>query len=240
MTDEPTTDLVPQEIDYQKLIAQAKDLPELISALIEPEVAKADKKRISSRQAKIESWFGKQEDLPAEQVTDLRIRMMNFVDQLFAKVHVDEARELTADEAVALMQEFLDAEDFKITFTARREATKRMVFNHLTAENIRKHVSEPDNHNGWLEVPELHKKFCREGTGRHEPILSENLLKDFLGEEDWNKVIDVEVIPEQTVETINDEKLMALARKNPKVLEKVREALVLGEVKNPKFQVRNI
>lgn len=241
----PSTELVSQKIDYQKLISENKNLQEVISALAEPEMAEATRKRISSRQSKIQSWFGKQNDLPAEKVRDLRVRMMNFVDELFAKVHLDEARELTADEAKALMQEFLDAEDFKLVFDARRKATKTMVFNSLTAAKIREGVSEPDNHNGYVEVPELKKKFCREGTGRHAPELDEDLLEKALGKRNWAKVIDTESIPEQiipahTVAYLSDDKLMALARKNPEILEKIRESLVVGEIKTPRFVVRDL
>lgn len=235
-----TDELVPQEIDYKALLEKNKNLQELVIALTEADSDAAKKERISSRQAKIQSWFGKQEDLPAEKVTDLRKRMMNFVDDLFAKVHLDEARELTPEESRSLMAEFLDAEEFKIVFAARREAAKTLVFNHLTAENIEKNIPEPDNHNGSIEVPELGKKFCREGTGREEPVLHHAVLLEKLDKDDYDKITDKERIPSHTKLTVNEEKLMALCREKPAILEIVRKAITIGNVKNPNFRVRDI
>lgn len=232
-------EIVRQNIDYAKIIQKQNDLESLIKVLAEPEVENQTKKRISSRESKVSSWFGKQDDLPAAKVKDLRQRMMNFVDDLFAQVHVDEARELTPEETHSLMAEFLDAEDFKVVFEARRKATKAMIFNHLTAENIKNDVPEPDNHNGYVEVPKLGKKFCREGTGRGEPFLDEEMLKILLGA-DWNDVVDKEEVPSYIYEKLNEGKLMALCRKNPELLEKVRDSLQLGSVKTPRFQVRDM
>jgi hypothetical protein len=242
MADEPvpSAELVPQEIDYQKILNEHRDLESVVAALVESDADTAIKERISSRESKIQSWYGKQDDLPAEKVKDLRKRMMNFVDDLFAKVHLDEARELTSDEAKALMQEFLDSRDFEIVFEARRKATKQMVFNSLTAENIRNNVPEPDNHNGYIEVPEVGKKFCREGTGRTTPFLRVWSLEEILGKEDYNKVMDKVKVPAHTDLVFNEEKLMALCQERPELLEKVRRAIDIGVVKNPRFVIRDI
>lgn len=237
---EISTEVVPQQLDYQKILRERDSFDSVVEALVQPENEAATKHRISSRENKIQGWFGKQEDLPAEKVRDLRVRMMNFVDEFFAKVHVDEARELTPAEAESLMAEFLNATEFGIAFEARRRATKEMVFNSLTAKNIKDGIPEPDNHNGWLEVPELGKKFCREGTGHKEPTLDEEQLHKLLGDANWAKVTDEEFVPSEVRVTLNQDRFMNLARKNPEMLEYLRQCLTPGPIKSPRFQIRDI
>jgi len=151
---------------------------------------------------------------------------------------------LTPAKAEELMIELLEQTDIKELLEVRRDMMRTAVFAHLTEEARRNGDSDPEYAPGSIPVPTQGKKFVRESGGRAAPRLDETLFREALGP-DWEQVYDVEVIPEQVIPerveyTLDPTKVMALAEKNPRVLEALRQSLTPGERRTPRFTVRNL
>lgn len=152
-------------------------------------------------------------------------------------------KQLTHEEAVGLMQEWLDQRDMAELLAARLLMIKEAVDNHITAVNDQDGLDNPEHHNGSLTVPELGHRFTKERTGRKDSKVNENKLRELLTDEEWESVCDVEVIPRQIIPrhkeyTFSPEKMMKLAQDYPNMLEKLLECLEVGGWKTPVITVR--
>jgi hypothetical protein len=151
----------------------------------------------------------------------------------------EEPRQITDEEATALMGEYLALRDIDEFLKVRREFMKQVIFTHLTESFAEDGEEFPEHLNGEIEVAELGHKFVRQGTGRKDPVLDEDALAEKLGDA-WDDVTEIEIIPEQITRRLSVERLMKVAETNPAILEQVRKALTVGEWKNPSFVVRPI
>lgn len=147
---------------------------------------------------------------------------------------------LTAVEAKSLMQEFLHCRKVAETLDARAKPRKVRVFEHMDAVLAAEGVTDPQNHNAVLEVPELGFKFCREGAGYKDPSLDEDRLRALLGEELWSTVSDEIEVPAHVDHKLNETKLLDLARANEMVMELLAACLKPGVEKAPKLVPREM
>jgi hypothetical protein len=98
----------------------------------------------------------------------------------------------------------------------------------------------PEHTNGYIDVPELGKRFCREMAGRQDSSLDEDKLRDLVGEDVWAQITREEVIPATVVRKLDEQSLIAAAAANPALLELVRESVRLGSWKSPRLMIRDI
>jgi len=194
--------------------------------------AKNKKSTVASRKAELAKAVS---EYDVEVLMDLQVKMQNYVDSI-VRLSMDSPRSLTHQEALELMVEHEDYRKINEFLAARREAIRTLVFASIDAENAAKGL-DPDSHGGQILVPELGKKFAKEGAGYKPPSLDVNALRLMLGPEDAAKVFEEEVIPAQTVQVLSEEKLMQLAAEKPDVMETIRAALIPGAVKTPRFTV---
>lgn len=139
--------------------------------------------------------------------------------------------------ATALMAEFLDERAATELLTVRRDMIKEAVFDHLDALGL-------DGQNGTVEVPDLNKKFCREGTGMGTPVVDEQRLQALLGAR-WVDACDEEIVPERHIPAhieyrLSLQKVLDMAQQDHHVLEALRTCLVPGKPKTPRFAVRDL
>lgn len=219
-----------------------KALEGLLGALDREVAQKTVRSNLETRK---KDWQKAIEKFDVEKLFELQETMENYVDEIAVRELSDTPAVLNDGEKYGLMKEHVNLTTIKEVLDARRDFIKTAVFQSLTQENIEKGVEDPENQNGKIEVPELKKVFCREGTGRSNPSINEEKLEDLLGKEVWEKVIDRVEVPEVVipahVETnLNVDKLMEAATENPELLEKLRESLVPGKYKSPKFVVRDL
>ena len=177
------------------------------------------------------------ENFDVDRLLELQAKMARLVDVITANDIVSWDVVLDSARAVALMAEFLDERDVNEALDARRSMIKEAVFDHLDV------VGEPGE-NGTIEVPELSKKFCREGAGTNPPLVDEQRLQALLGER-WIVVCDEEIVPEQIIPAhieyrFSLERLLDLARTDHEILEALRTCLVPGKAKTPRFAVRDL
>lgn len=157
-----------------------------------------------------------------------------------AEITASDPHVLDTGEAYDLMAELLDVKSIKEFVDARYEEIRRTVFASMTEDFAKQGEEYPEHVSGSIEVPELGKRFAREGTGRKDPQLDEDKLRKLLGDELWNQVTIEEVIPEQRVRKLDIDLLMQKARRAPSILEHLRSALKVGDWKSPRFVVRDI
>lgn len=148
----------------------------------------------------------------------------------------EEPRLLNTGEQLRLMERAIARQEIAEFLEVEREITRELVFDHITKENQDFGVENPENQNGRIEVDEYDRAFCKEGCGQKPPTVNESELKDKLGPL-WADVVD-------TVETtvFSEEKFFKLAANNPELglLEVLRDCLVEGGWKTPRFTVRTL
>lgn len=171
-----------------------------------------------------------------ETLAPLQELMQNYIDKM-ARIELEEPRELTVQERRELMAEHEAMKPIAELLDARRDAMKEISFASIDAALAAEGVEDPATTSGKLVVAELGKKFCKEGAGYKDPSLDHKKLLKLLGE-DAKKVVKVEHVPATTVTTFSEEMLMKLAQEKPEVMELIRQSLIPGAPKTPRFTVR--
>jgi hypothetical protein len=194
----------------------------------------------SNRAQRVAEWSGSQDDIPIEKLMALHDLMSEFVAKRFAKVDIHEQRELSDEEKSTLMTELLDIKNIEEALESRKIAIKQMVFQHLTAQNIINDVPDPTNINGEIEVLELKKKFTREGTGYGSPSVDTTRLREILGADQWDRLVDHVLHPAWEEEVFSQEKVMAWVQEDVTRLEILRQVMIPGKIKSARFQVRDL
>ena len=217
---------------YDELVKQA-----------EREVAKAQKSTVAQRKLLSRQAIEKHD---SERLADLEEKASALIATINSNIiDLKKPRLLTKRKAKALLEELLAQRDLKEFLEVRKEMIREAVFNSLNIQLAAEGVEDPENTNGSIPVPELGQRLVREACGPKDPKLNEEKLELDLGEELWDQVCEIEVIPEQVIpahtqKTLSIERLMKLAESNPAILEKIRDALEVGGFKTPRFTVRNL
>lgn len=197
-------------------------------------VAKAQGKTVASRKATI---LTDMQQGRLERLKYFKDLMSSFID--LATLDLGDLELMTESQAHTLMTQFLAQRDIGEFMDVCRDRIKEVVFDHLNAEFALAGEEDPSSVNGSIEVPSLGKRFAREGAGYNDPSVNEVLLAEVLGDK-IDEVYIEEVIPEQRVRKLSLDKLMDLIDQDPKVMEKVREALIPGTPKTARLVVRDL
>jgi hypothetical protein len=231
------------ETDITRLIREAGGYMEAFAALvdqkIDTEVARTSRMTVADRKA---GHLDTIRTRDAEKVKEMKVVMRKFADSVIKSeaLHLEDGEQLSEKDQLQLMEAYIAFQKVKEFAEAWNEECRGTVFDHITAVNEELGVEYPEFQNGSIEVPKLGKRFCKEGNGRKAPTIDEEKLKEALGEDLWNKVQDEELVPAKVVKALSIEKLMKAVEDDPALLELVRESLIVGEFKNPRFQVRDL
>jgi hypothetical protein len=141
---------------------------------------------------------------------------------------------VTDEDAVEMMESYLAGKLVSEAQTAIQEMVKTLVFRAMDLSAAEQGEEFPEQTNMVLDVPELNKRFCREGVGRKEPELDQEKLIATIGEDLWNQ------ISVAGPREISESKLAAAVVDNPELLEQVRSAVKPGDWKSPRLMVRDI
>ncbi len=184
------------------------------------------------------------EDYDVDRLLELQQTMTAFVDLVTNSALTDKEASpvLDGEKAKDLMQRYLDQREIDEFISTVKEMIRGMVFSHMDATLAASGKPDPANTNATLEVPELGRKFCREGAGYKDPSLDEARLQELLGER-WDSVCDEIDIPEQIIPAHKDKvlsisKVLHLGRKDPAVMEIIRACIIPGVPKPPRFTVK--
>lgn len=147
---------------------------------------------------------------------------VTLIPEIGAEPHV-----LDSQEAKDLMVEYNTNKQISEFLKSRQETIREIVFQSVTIEK------DDENAKGEIVVPEMGKKFAKEGGGSKKPTLNMALLEKLMGDE-WEKVTDV-----VETRTLNEDKLLDYLNENPGAMKKLREATVPGAPNSMRFAVRD-
>ena len=186
------------------------------------------------------------EGYDVEKLLTLQNTMSAFVDLITDSSLIKEDADIVLDgkRAQELMERFLEQREINEFMATVKDLIRETVFTHLDAVLAAGGAKDPVNTNGSIEVPELGKKFCREGAGYGDPDLDEGRLRELLGDR-WDDVCDdidipTQIIPAHQEKVLSVEKAMKLGRKDPAVMEILRACVTPGNPKTPRLFVRNL
>ena len=212
-------------------------LAALMDEVIEPEVSHESSKARSERIADAIS----RKDL--DELDALQEKMSGLIDKIMGNTFdPDELAECDEEELQRLLIEAEDHKDLKRLIEVRYQMIRTRVFNHITAANKAKGVTEPEFAPGEAPVPALGKKFTREG-GRVKAVLDHDKLRKALGKKRWQQVSKAVVVPavaEHIEYTLDEDKILELVRKDPKVLDIFRDCVSAGTRTPVSFHVRKL
>jgi hypothetical protein len=222
-------------------VAQEKALLELVGS--KAAAQKSAHTTVAQRKDKLRQSL---EDYDVDRLLELQQKMSSFIDILTGDsiATTNGGRVLDGTRAADLMKRFLDQRDIDELASVVRDLIKETVYGHIDALLEASDVEDPEAHNGSLEVPELGKKFCREGAGYKDPEFDTVRLKELLGDRAAD-IFDTEEVPEQiipahTEEVFSIEKALKLGQRDPAVMEILRDCLTPGALKSSRFVVRDL
>lgn len=235
------TDLV--ETGLAKL--REAELAKLISAA-RPEHPPAEKSLTTVASRKLQMRLAL-EEYDVDRLLELQQTMTAFVDLVTRTNTIisndnDASPVLDGEQAKDLMLRYLERREIDEFLTTVKDIIRESVFAHIDAVLTADGVEDAANTNGTLEIPELGQKFSREGAGYQDPKLDEARLKKLLGDR-WDDICDdidipEQVIPAHTEKVLSLEKALKLSRKDPAVMEILRDCIIPGAPKTPRLWVR--
>jgi hypothetical protein len=224
-----------------RALLKAGSFEDLLSKLDEPNVTKEPRTTIAERKAELEKAL---DELDDDQLIQLQEILTDYVDALSKDIVPFNAPgdSLTPQQLTYLMHRHVDTKKIKELIEVVEGGLKRIIFEAITAKVAREHPEEPfpEYVSDSIDVPELGKRFCKEGAGRKTPIIDLEKLRAELGEEVWAEVTEEEYIPARTERRLSDFKLMAKATLDPAVLAKIEACLVPTGWKAGSYTVRPI
>ncbi|ACH62392.1 hypothetical protein SEA_JPICKLES_191 [Mycobacterium phage JPickles] len=241
MTDSTTGTLIERDLETY-LSKVGGDYVAAYNEIVADEERKALSKRPPNNAAIRRAAYAQAvKNLDPKQLRVMNRTFRNFVPLAKKNAEItSETGELTLQQAEDLMIEVLEVKRIQEMAKSRYEEIRKRVFNSLTETFASAGEPEPEYVAGHIDIPNLGLKFTREGGARKDPELDEATLRDLVGDEVWNKVTRVEVIPAQEVRTFDEGLFLAAARKNPALLEKLRQALVVGGHRPVSFHQRSL
>lgn len=212
---------------------------------IAAEVQKQKKENRSTIAQRSEAWKQVLATMDEEKLLVMQEKMSEYVD-LVSKIDLDintPPKSLDDNQRVHLMKVYLMYKEMSEFLEVCKQWFKDITFSVIEAEKEAAGVEDFEHAGGEILVPELGKRFCKEGGKRKNPTLDEDKLKELLGDK-WEDACEVEEVPEVVIPahrevTFSIEKLMELAESDLTILETVREALIPGDWGSNSFTVRN-
>lgn len=146
---------------------------------------------------------------------------------------------LTPAELYDHMLEHLDRKETERLLEVRHKMVRTRLFAHITEENRRKGVADPEHTPGEAAVPKLRKRFVREG-GKAKATLDHVKFAEKLSDEQVEAVFRTVDIPAQTRTVLDEDALMKLVGENPGVLDVIRDCIVPGGYSVARLCVREL
>jgi hypothetical protein len=155
------------------------------------------------------------------------------------KIDLDEPHLLADPELMALMVEYLDQRDIKELLEVRYAMIREAIFAHIDKLNEADEVKDPEHAPREVPVPELNKKWTREG-GRIKAGLDKDKLAELLGPERWKQVCKAIIIPEHVEYQLDEDALVNMVSEHPETMELIRDCVIAGGYTPMSLHVREL
>jgi hypothetical protein len=177
------------------------------------------------------------EEFNVDRLLDLQTKMANFID--LVTLSLGDVEMLDEKSRTVLMSQCLGQRDIGEFVEVVRGKIKEIAFAHIDAALESDGVEDPANTNGYLEVPALGKKFCKEGAGFSDPSINEGELYGLLPE----AVRDAVFVTKEVVKVerqLDLQLLFAAVEADPNLMTAIASSLSEGSAKTPKLVVRDL
>lgn len=165
-----------------------------------------------------------------KELASLQSTLESLLDQILAN-HIDpDSPVLTDEQLFSYAREHMDRKELERLLKVRHEVMRAAIFAHITEVNRAKGLPDPEHQPGEAPIPGLGKTFAREG-GKMKATINKTALEAKLGKERWEQVckaVIVPAVPEHIEYHLDDDALLALVKKDPSVMEAIRESVIPG------------
>lgn len=146
-------------------------------------------------------------------------------------------RGFSTEEAEKAMDAFLKIKLASEAETAIQELVRTLVFRTMDLAAEEQGEEFPEHTNMSIDVPELGKRFVREGCGRKDASFDVAALQAALDPEVFASITTEKVV---VTRVVDHDALTVAVLANPELLETVREAVLPGSWKSARLMVRDI
>lgn len=144
---------------------------------------------------------------------------------------------LNEDEAETAMELYLAVKLATEGADAMKDMVRTMVFRSMDLAAAEQGEEFPEHTNMVMDVPELGKRFCREGAGRKDAEFDMDKLRAAVGDEVFFAITAEKV---EVTRVVDDQALSVAILANPDLMEQMREAVKPGDWKSARLMVRDI
>jgi hypothetical protein len=227
-------------IEYQRetnmskrsTVSPDKTAIQKLAGLAGKEVAVPTRSTVAIRKAQL---LADLDGFDGPRLWQLKEELSSFVDLI--TMSIGDGAVLDESNAFTLMTQALSRRTITEFMEVCNGRIKEIVFSHLNAMFEEDGEDDPEAVSGSIEVPSLGMRFAREGAGRTTPSVDEGILREALGDR-WKEVYHEETIPAQKVRTLDYDRLWELVGEEPELMEKLRDALEPGAIKNARLVIR--
>ena len=144
---------------------------------------------------------------------------------------------LNEEEIVVAMDLYLKVKMATEGAEAMKDMVRSMVFCSMDLAAAEMGEEFPEHTNMEMDVPEIGKRFCREGAGRKDAEWDMNKLRALVGDEVFFSITTEKV---KVTREVDDQALSAAILSNPQLMEQLRDVVKPGGWKSARLMVRDI
>ena len=233
----PKKNLSPAEI--VAVLAQ-HDATLVKDLLAEVDVASAISKKgnnVELRKAGTRKALAENNKIVQTQVAEASDVMLSRGQRLAAAADSIMENGLDTEQAFQAMQAYVSGKLVVETQASIQDLVKSLVYRSMDLSMAEQGEEFPEQTNAVLDVPELGKRFSREGAGRKAATFDLEALRAAVGDEVFEKITAEKVV---VTREVDEAALTAAVLADPSLLETVRDAVVPGDWKTTRLIVRDI
>ncbi len=144
---------------------------------------------------------------------------------------------LDENEVVTAMELYLKVKLATEGADAMKDMVRNMVFRSMDLAAAEQGEDFPEHTNMVMDVPEIGKRFCREGAGRKDAEFDMDALRAAVGDEVFFAITAEKV---EITRVVDDQALSVAILANPQLMEQMRDAVKPGDWKSARLMVRDI
>jgi hypothetical protein len=144
---------------------------------------------------------------------------------------------LNEEQVVTAMNLFLSVKLATEGADAMKDMVRNMVFRSMDLAAAEEGEEFPEHTNMVMDVPEIGKRFCREGAGRKDAEFDMDKLRAAVGDEVFFAITAEKV---EVTRVVDDQALSVAILANPQLMEQMRDAVKPGDWKSARLMVRDI